>query len=367
MITRENESQHLPLRSTSETAYRVWSCNEWDPLEEVIIGTARGARLPTPDESTQFILYPDRPLDSLPDRTFSQRVIEETEEDLSRFAEVLASHGVTVHRPDAYDTTVRYSTPDWTAHGFHTYCPRDVLTVVGDRVIESPCAMRSRFFESFAYRAILVDFLRSGARWFSAPKPMLRDSAYESLSPGKRTPRNDEPVFDAANVLRFGYDLLYQVSSSGNTLGAQWLQMMLGDKYTVHCVEDIYYGCHIDSTFVALRPGLVLCNPARVSSENLPNLFNGWEAIYSPPMTNCHPGNGWFIGSDWIGMNVFSISPSVVVVDQDQRPLISLLDRHGLNVIPLPLRHARELGGGFHCVTLDVRRRGVLERYHRAP
>ena len=25
---------------------KVWSCNEWDPLEEVIIGTATNARYP---------------------------------------------------------------------------------------------------------------------------------------------------------------------------------------------------------------------------------------------------------------------------------------------------------------------------------
>jgi hypothetical protein len=31
--------------------------------------------------------------------------------------------------------------------------------------------------------------------------------------------------------------------------------------------------------------------------------------------------------------------------------------------IPLKLRHSKMLGGGFHCVTLDIRRRGTLQRY----
>jgi hypothetical protein len=30
---------------------------------------------------------------------------------------------------------------------------------------------------------------------------------------------------------------------------------------------------------------------------------------------------------------------------------------------PMPLTHSRVFGGGFHCVTLDVRRRGSLETY----
>ena len=42
---------------------------------------------------------------------------------------------------------------------------------------------------------------------------------------------------------------------------------------------------------------------------------------------------------------------------------MKLLEREGLDVIPLKLRHSKLLGGGPHCVTLDVRRRGTLERY----
>jgi hypothetical protein len=38
-------------------------------------------------------------------------------------------------------------------------------------------------------------------------------------------------------------------------------------------------------------------------------------------------------------------------------------EKQGLDVIPLKLRHAKMLGGGFHCVTLDIRRTGTLQRY----
>ena len=72
---------------------------------------------------------------------------------------------------------------------------------------------------------------------------------------------------------------------------------------------------------------------------------------------------GKSIGSDWINMNLFSIDPGLVVVDRDQVALIKLLEKKGLDVVPLKLRHAKMLGGGFHCVTLDIRRAGKLERY----
>jgi glycine amidinotransferase/scyllo-inosamine-4-phosphate amidinotransferase 1 len=33
------------------------------------------------------------------------------------------------------------------------------------------------------------------------------------------------------------------------------------------------------------------------------------------------------------------------------------LEQHKFTVIPQELRHSRTLGGGFHCVTLDTRRK----------
>jgi N-dimethylarginine dimethylaminohydrolase len=62
-------------------------------------------------------------------------------------------------------------------------------------------------------------------------------------------------------------------------------------------------------------------------------------------------------------MSCLSINPNLVVVDEDQTALIKLLEKHGLDVIRLKLRHSKMLGGGFHCVTLDIRRSGTLDRY----
>ena len=36
---------------------QVWSCNEWDPLEEVIVGNPLGARFPHADPSTRLNIY----------------------------------------------------------------------------------------------------------------------------------------------------------------------------------------------------------------------------------------------------------------------------------------------------------------------
>ncbi|ETR69422.1 MAG: hypothetical protein OMM_09609, partial [Candidatus Magnetoglobus multicellularis str. Araruama] len=67
--------------------------------------------------------------------------------------------------------------------------------------------------------------------------------------------------------------------------------------------------------------------------------------------------------SKWIGLNLLMITPELAVVDENQLPMIKLLNKHGIETLPLRMRHARTMGGGFHCVTLDVRRRGKLENY----
>jgi N-dimethylarginine dimethylaminohydrolase len=132
-------------------------------------------------------------------------------------------------------------------------------------------------------------------------------------------------------------------------------------------MKDVYFGSHIDSTLVALRPGLVLANPERLSMDTIPAFLKDWEIIFSPPMENQERHSAQYlqqaIGSEWIDMNLFSLGPNTVVVDGYQTALIALLESKGLEVIPLTLRHSRMMGGGFHCVTLDTRRRGTMESY----
>ena len=344
----------------------VWSCNEWDPLEEVIVGNPLRARFPTADLSTRLAEFPDRSLAQIPQGPFPQKIVEETEEDLNEFVAVLESLDITVRRPDTWPHEKSFSTIHWESEGYYNYCPRDILLVIGDQVIETPNVIRSRYQEAFSYRRLMMEYLESGAKWFSAPKPMLMDTLFD-VDLEKPAPRNDEPAFDAANVLRLGRDLIYLVSSTGNEMGGRWLQTILGDDFRVHFLKDVYYGSHIDSTFVALRPGLMLCNPGRLNDDTLPDILKQWEIIYSPPMANTDRFDDDYlsrsIGSKWIDMNLFSINPELVVVDRDQLDLIKLLEKHGLDVIPLKLRHAKMLGGGFHCVTLDTRRAGSLERY----
>jgi scyllo-inosamine-4-phosphate amidinotransferase 1 len=337
--------------------------NEWDPLEEVIVGRIENARIPSPDLNLHSIEYAH--LSSrveIPSGPFEDRVIEETKEDLNNFAEELEKIGVTVRRPDIFDHSCTIKTPHWENSGFYNYCPRDLFVAVNNCIVEAPVVLRARQYEFLSYRKIMLGYLEAGSRLISAPTPALTDEMFDLGGKGGERLRNFEPVFDAANTLRIGKDILYQVSDSGNEFGYRWLQSFLGVDYTVHPMRNVYAHTHIDSTITLLRPGLVLLNPERISEETVPSVFKGWDIVWCPEMVDIGYTKQPY-SSKWIGMNFIMINPYLAVVDRSQFSLIKILKKYKIDVIPLSLRHARTLGGGFHCVTLDVRRRGVLESY----
>lgn len=345
--------------------------NEWDPLEEVIVGRATNARIPVADRGLFAIDYRHCGTPAaIPSGPYSPKIIEETEEDLAVLVATLERLGVVVRRPEVAASEVKFRSPDWESDGQYNYCPRDALLALGDTIIETPMVFRARFFETIAYKPLLLEYLLSGARWLSAPKPRLHDETYvlDRVPQGGETVHalaDLEPVFDAANVLRLGRDLLYLVSDSGNRLGARWLQALLGDRYRVHVCEDIYSGVHLDSTLALIRPGLVVANGERVTRDNLPAALGGWDVVFFHEVVDVHAGGSHALSSKWIGMNLLMVNPHLAIVDRHQLPLIRTLEQHKVDVIPLELRHGRTLGGGFHCVTLDIRRRGALEDYAR--
>lgn len=165
-------------------------------------------------------------------------------------------------------------------------------------------------------------------------------------------------------MARCGRDLLYLVSDSGNHLGAQWLAGAVGPAYRVHPLDRLRNTTHIDTTLVFVRPGLVLAPAPYVSRDNLPDIVRDWDVEHVGEMDDDGETER-LMASKWIGLNILMVNPSLAIVDRRQRRLIRILERRCIDVLPLVLRHARALGGGFHCVTLDVRRRGTLESYCR--
>lgn len=330
--------------------------NEWGKLRETFVGVIDNANMPTHGIDLHAINYADKkniPSEEL--GLFDQKVYDETYEDLESLVSLLKDSGVKVRRPKPIDTQKTISNGLWETTQYYTFCPRDSVSVIGDLIIESPMSLRSRQYETLSFREDFIEYMNEGAKWISAPRPMLKDDSYQLDDLSKLTLTEKEPVFDAANILKCNNDILYLVSNTGNKLGAKWLQNILGSEYKVHVLENMYSYAHLDSTIALLREGLCLLNPARVNENNMPEVLKSWDKIWSPPMVDIgyHKVQR---ASVWIGVNLLSVDEKTVIVDNSQKELISELKKYGIESLDCKIRHARTLGGSFHCVTTDINR-----------
>lgn len=348
--------------------------NEWDPLEEVIVGTVEGALVPPWDVAMEATLHRRELWDyyrQFGGTPWPKELVDAAEKELCELVGILEAEGVTVRRPTPFDFSKPYATPDFEIRsGCHASMPRDVLLVIGDQIIEAPMGWRSRFHEHHAYKELCKEYFIKGARWVSAPRPQLSEDSYvagfEAPNEGEpmRTVLTEfEPLFDAADAIKCGRDIFVAQSSCCNRLGIQWLQRHLGEGYRVHEVE-VYdtHPMHIDATFYPLAPGKLLINPERV--RRVPEMFqrSGWDILECPEplMPESHP---MFTCSRWISMNVLMLDEERVIVAKGEDTLMRALRDWGFRPIPCSSYHFASIAGGFHCATVDIRRRGELETY----
>jgi glycine amidinotransferase len=361
----------------------VNSWNEWDPLKQIILGRAEGTMVQAPEIAVQRA-WPDHGFPPGTYGPYPEEMQEQAIEQMDNFAKILESRGVRVDRPTPLDFSQTVQTPDWVQESmFGCMPPRDLLLTVGNEILEATMSFRSRWFEYLCYRPLLEQYFKEDPNFSfaAAPKPRLTDSTYkegfweewEAISEEEKweraeksewLPTEKEPLFDAADVARFGKDLFVQQSMVTNRSGIDWLQR----HYPDHRIHMVRYKeilpWHIDSTLIPLREGLVMINPIRTPLEPQNELFekNGWEVIYAPktvlkkkrPMTFC---------SLWLNMNLLVIDPKTVCVEASETPVMELLDKYGFEVIPVPFYEVSPFGGGLHCATADVYREGKLEDY----
>lgn len=283
----------------------VCSHNEWSPLKQCIVGTT----------TNMYWFKENKPVD--------KRVVEYSNKCLDKFARLLTDFGVEVLRPVDIDYASKKS--------FGAYSVRDVTLIIGKKVIFTPTQYFCRRVE------------------WDAVKPLLEGSDF--IYP----PEDSTVMFDAANVIKCNYDILYQVSESGNKEGGKWLQQVLGNDYTVHFLEGVYDGFHLDTTILPLREGLVMLNSERVRENILPSFLQSWDKIWiesddleETPTT--YPQNG----SKWMGMNVFSVDGDNVIMSGRHKKIHNKLKRFGIEVHPCELPLSFYLMGGHHCTTLDT-------------
>lgn len=365
----------------------VNSWNEWDPLEEVVVGTATGACY-DPSEPG----YAPRVRDGIgafPRGPRLASTVEQANAELDGLVKLLESRDVTVRRPSPFDFAAPARTPTFaTDTHLGATCPRDVMITIGSEVIEAPMSRRARYFEYLAYRPLMAHYFEADPKmtWVAGPKPTMSDTMYRpefwTLSADERDAAMhrlefcvtaDDVLFDAADLTRMGRDVFVQESMTTNRAGVSWLRRHLGQRgLRTHRVRFLLdrFPSHIDCTFVPLRPGLVLTNPDRPlhPSDRAPFTANDWRFVDAPePVRSDAEMPRHCQSSRWLSMNVLSLSPTVIVCEEREYPLHERLHALGFEVLTVPFSGVYELGGSLHCATWDVRRRGNREDYFPQP
>ncbi|MFD5975819.1 glycine amidinotransferase [Streptomyces bacillaris] len=385
------------------------SYDEWSPLKEVVVGSA--ANYTSHERELSFDLffhdniagdnstrsewyYPRLTVGGADEGDtgrdgarrgrvpIKQRYVDELVEDLEGIAEALTGLGVTVLRPmDLDPATTEVRTPAWSASVVPPLNIRDNTLILGDEIIETPPMIRSRYFETQFLTPVFQRYFVQGARWTVMPRPLMTDASFdldyarESTIGGPTEPIGapspspydvgTEMMFDGAQVLRLGRDLVVNVSTTHHALACDWLERHVGDRYRIHRVHRLS-DSHIDSMVLALRPGTLLVRSEAVA-EKLPAALRKWDRIVAPaPESDNFPryeDEDLVLTSPFIDLNVLSAGPDTVLVNEACPELARTLEKHGFTVVPVRHRHRRLFGGGFHCFTLDTVREGGLEDY----
>jgi len=348
----------------------VNSYTEWGKLEEVILGSHYNATVGKLDVSMQLLFHDNlqRLKKKYPDHSYTIKpeYIEEREEDVQALTALLESMGVTVRRPAPLEEVKRVVTPYWEAITKACDNPRDRVLIAGSRMIETPCCLRNRFFENDLLKPILYEYFLQGARWTAAPQPMMTQASFDHsyVDPALNAASGGfEIMFDAAQCLRFGRDIVFNASTRNHDLGFEWLKRELGPEFRLHKVGMV--DNHLDGAIMPLCPGKLLVNAWGIDKLHLlPEPLRKWEVLYmADEDRSSYSEEELLLASSRITVNVLSVDERHVIINEHATETIRLLERKGFTPIPLRFRHSRIFGGGIHCASLDIRRRETLEDY----
>jgi len=168
----------------------------------------------------------------------------------------------------------------------------------------------------------------------------------------------------------------------------------LEKRYPDFRINRVYIGGHNDATFHTIKPGAIL---SLNEIQTYTNTFPNWDVCYLPDQSwgkvfpflqlkKKNKGKWWVPGEEsndeftnfveewlgqWVGyveesvfdVNVFVLDEHHVCVNNLNTQVVEFLKKHKMEPVHVPWRHRYFWDGGLHCVTLDLKRRGVQKDY----
>lgn len=333
----------------------MFGINEWNNIVSVFIGSVTNSNFPEIDSSLRLInLSQENDAEKFPtaDQILGGEFLDETRQDLDNLADFFISAGLEAIRPNVeVKSTYNYFTP------------RDLLFVYDDIMLVCPTPLRYRAEEFRGYRTELID------NWNFLPKGISQDFEYKFYSPAvARSEKSynhnslkdktilalneNEPLFEACNILKANDHVFYLVNNRANLAGARLLQDILGDKAKVVVIENLCKHTKLNNCISFIREGLLMINPHVVQSkEQLPKQLKSWDVITAP--TEAPYDQPHFDKSVYTNMNLFMVRPDLAIVESQQIELAKLLEQNKIEVKLMRIRNTKRFGGNLHSIILD--------------
>ncbi len=385
---------------------KVNSWDEFQPLQEVLLGSVYDSSFFDDVKNVKI-------------RDALKKIIDETQEDLEYFKDTMTSHGIKVYQATTKEMGYENSIMDYVNNegqlgykknvggSFYTtgvsaslipnppLQPRDDSIVMGNKILVTDP-------NTYAIKSLLLKF----EEWFG--KENIDTSMKDDQVQLPRSEKNlknylirnnieptEENINKAKSTEALGGFCSPTLTRIGTTCFVDTWQVptvvedFLSKKAPEFNYKKITIGGHNDSIFSVIKPGLVI---ATRELEPHKDIFKGWDIIWfdDPNWSNVrhwldlrakNRGKWWVPGEEqndeftffvekflgnWTGMaeetifdvNCLVIDDKHVVVNSDNSYLLENL--HKKNIVPIvcPLRHSFFWDGGWHCLTLDIKRKG---------
>lgn len=383
--------------------------NSWDefqPLEELLIGSLYDSDFFNDVKNPRI-------------KSALKKIIDETNEDLEYFKKTLQQHNIKIYQASPKELGYKDSILDYVNDQGELGYKKNVggtffTTGVSASLIPNPplqprddsIAMGNKIIVTDPNTYAIKAFLPKFEEWFGKENidTSMKDEQIQLQRSDKNLKNyllrnNIEPTEENLKAAKYKETLGGFCSPTLTRLGKTcfvdtWqvptvVEDFLNLKVPEFNYKKITIGGHNDSIFSVIKPGLVV---ATRELEPYKHIFNNWEIVwFDDPNWNHvrhwldlrakNRGKWWVPGeeendeftffvekflSNWTGMaeetifdvNCLVIDDKHVIVNTDNPYLINNLKKYKMEPIVCPLRHSFFWDGGWHCLTLDIKRRG---------
>jgi|TARA_R100000030_G_scaffold41860_1_gene31445 glycine amidinotransferase len=319
--------------------------DEFTQLKQVVLG----------DVNMNLLDHVDRH-----EKLFITEIFEETKENLNTIAKIYESHGVKVNRPVIHESfSQNIVMPFNNTQGIRNpLSPRDTFIMLGSTMLETAGYRADMLFEYMYYKNLFTsNWNNNKHRWIKMPSPMYA----EELS-------NEEPIIDAAQIMRMGDHIIVSENGAVNNLGIKWLEQHFDEFTIIRCGEHIQG--HVDGQIKILKPGLIITPHPK---NHLPDCFQSWNIITPSDVLTGEPITNGILFRDDDVENTF---PSCAIMSLNEhtvflyehfkhshKQFVDKLESHGIDIIFVPFKHQHWFNQGLTCLTLELDRAGDKQNY----